>query len=156
MFLEQIRNGRGGFGKTPPSAQVILQSPRHCETKGRAMNDRIDTILQAFLDHQAMEETKSYLERGRRFEDLTVDDLSKGWAAAFTAVCADGDEGGQTDLDDLGAELGLRNLERPEHLVHPRAMTAALERVRNSQHEAFGPVTEAIGRFMERMDEPKN
>ena len=94
------------------------------------MKDRIDAILQAFMDHQAMEETKSYLERGRRFEGLTVDDLSKGWAAAFTAVCAYGDESRETDLDDLG--------------------------VVNSQHEAFGPVTEAIDRFMERMDEPKN
>jgi hypothetical protein len=120
------------------------------------MKDRIDAILQAFMDHQAMEETKSYLERGRRFAGLTVDDLSKGWAAAFTAVCAYGDESRETDLDDLGAELGLRNLKRPEHLVRSRAMQAAQARVRNSQHEAFGPVTEAIDRFMERMDEPKN
>ena len=120
------------------------------------MKDRIDAIVQAFLDHQAMEETRSYLERGRRFEDLTVDDLGKGWAAAFTAVCADGDGGRQTDLEDLAAELGLRNLERPEHLIDPRAMQAAQERVRDSEQESFGPVTEAIGRFMKRMDEPRN
>jgi hypothetical protein len=35
-------------------------------------------------------------------------------------------------------------------------MKAAQARVENSQHEAIGPVTEAIGRFMARMDEPKN
>jgi hypothetical protein len=35
-------------------------------------------------------------------------------------------------------------------------MQAAQERVRNSQHEAFGPVTEAIGRFMATMEQPKN
>jgi hypothetical protein len=120
------------------------------------MKDRIDAIVQAFLDHQAMEETRSYLERGRRFEGLTVDDLSKGWAAAFTAVCAHGDESQEADLADLGAELGLRNLTRPEHLVHPRAMKAAQARVINSQHEAIGPVTEAIGRFMATMEQPKN
>ena len=120
------------------------------------MKDRIDAIVQAVIDHQAMEDTRSYLERGRRFEGLTVDALNDGWAAAFTAVCAYGDESRETDLDDLGAELGLRNLKRPEHLVRPRAMQAAQARVVNSQHEAFGPVTEAIDRFMERMDEPKN
>lgn len=120
------------------------------------MKDRIDALLQAFMDHQAMEETRDYLERGRRFGGLTDDDLSTGWAAAFTAVCADGDGRRETDLDDFGAELGLRKLERPEHLVPPRAMKAAQERVRNSRHESFGPVTEAIGRFMEKMDEPKN
>jgi hypothetical protein len=120
------------------------------------MKDRIETILEAFMDHQAMEETRSYLARGRRFAGLPDDALSKSWAAAFTAVCADGDERRETDLDDFGAELGLRKLERPEHLIHPRAMQAAQERVRNSQHEAFGPVTEAIGRFMATMDQPKN
>ena len=35
-------------------------------------------------------------------------------------------------------------------------MEAAQARVMNSQHEAMGRVTEAIGRFMARMDEPKN
>ena len=39
-----------------------------------------------------MEETRSYLGRGRRFERLSVEDLNKGWAAAFTSVCADGDQ----------------------------------------------------------------
>ncbi len=120
------------------------------------MEDRIDAIMQAVMDHQDMENTRSYLERGRRFEGLTVDALNNGWAAAFTAVCANGDERRETDLDDFGAELGLRKLKRPEHLVRPEAMKAAQERVRNSQHEAFGPMTEAIGRFMERMDRPKN
>ena len=120
------------------------------------MKDRIDAIVQAFLDHQAMEETRSYLERGRPFEGLADDALGKQWAAAFTAVCADGDDSRHTDLDDLGAELGLRNIERPAHLVHPRAMQAAQERERNSQHEAFGPETEAIGRFMATMEQPKN
>jgi hypothetical protein len=120
------------------------------------MKNRIDAILEAFMDHQAMEETRSYLERGRRFEGLTDDALSTGWVAAFTAVCAHGDECRETDLDDFGAELGLRKLARPEHLIHPRAMQAAQKRVRDSQHEALGPVTEAIGRFMATMDQPKN
>jgi hypothetical protein len=121
-----------------------------------AMKDRIDATIQAVIDHQAMEDTRSYLERGRRFEGLTVDALNNGWAAAFTAVCAYGDERREIDLDDFGAELGLRKLERPERLIRPEAMKAAQERVRNSQHEAFGPVTEAIGRFMAKMDRPKN
>jgi hypothetical protein len=40
-----------------------------------------------------MEETRSYLGRGRRFERLSVEDLNKGWVAAFTSVCADGAAG---------------------------------------------------------------
>jgi hypothetical protein len=120
------------------------------------MNDNIDAIAQAFLDHQAMEETRSYLARGRRFEGLSVEDLNRGWAAAFTSVCANDDQGRATDLDDLGAELGLRKLERPEQLVHRDAMKMAQERVRNSRLEAFGPLMEAVGKFRDEMDKPKN
>src|SRR5260370_8827394 len=86
------------------------------------MKDRIDAIVQAVIDHQAMEDTRSYLERGRRFEGLTVDALNDGWAAAFTAVCAYGDERRETDLDDFGAGLGLRNLNRPHHLIPPESL----------------------------------
>jgi hypothetical protein len=120
------------------------------------MKESIGAITQAFMDHQAMEETKSYLERGRRFEGLTVEDLDKGWAAAFTSVCADGDESRATDLDDCGAELGLRKLEKPEHLVRRDAMRIAQARARNARQEMFGPVKEAIGKFMDEMDRPKN
>jgi hypothetical protein len=120
------------------------------------MNDNIDAIAQAFLDHQAMEETRSYLGRGRRFEGLSVNDLNKGWAAAFTAVCAHGDESRVTDLDDLGAELSLRKLGRPDHLVHRDAMRIAQERVRKSRLDAIGPLMEAVGKFRDEMDKPKN
>jgi hypothetical protein len=120
------------------------------------MNDSIDAITQAFMDHQAMEETRSYLARGRRFEGLSVEDLNQGWAAAFTSVCANGDQSRAIDLEDFGAELGLRNLERPDHLVHRDAMKMAQERVRNSRLEAFGPLMEAVGKFRDEMDKPKN
>jgi hypothetical protein len=120
------------------------------------MNDTIDAIAQAFMDHQAMEETRSYLARGRRFERLSVEDLNKGWAAAFTSVCADDDQSRVTDLDDFGAELGLRQLEKPDHLVHPDAMRIAQERVRNARLEAYGPLMEAVGKFRDEMDKPKN
>jgi hypothetical protein len=119
------------------------------------MKDRIGAVTQAFMDHQAMEETKSYLERGRRFEGLSVEDLNRGWAAAFTAVCADGDRRRATDLDDFGAELGLRKLEKPDHLVRD-AMKIVQQRIRDARPEMFEAVKEAIGKFMDEMDKPKN
>ena len=61
-----------------------------------------------------------------------------------------------TDLEDFGAELGLRNLETPDHLVDRDAMKIAQERVRNSRLEAFGPLMEAVGKFRDEMDKPKN
>jgi hypothetical protein len=71
-------------------------------------------------------------------------------------VCADDDQSRVTDLDDFGAELGLRKLERPDHLVDRDAMRIAQERVRKSRLEAFGPLMEAAGKFRDEMDKPKN
>ncbi len=104
------------------------------------MEDRIDDIIQAFLDHEAMTQTASYLGRGRRFEGLSVDALNKEWAATFTTVCAEGDGRRATDLEDLGAELGLRKLGRPEHLVSQEAMRTAQERVRRLPPETMETV----------------
>jgi hypothetical protein len=50
----------------------------------------------------------------------------------------------------------LRRLERPDHPVHRDAMKIAQERVRNSRLEAFGPLMEAVGKFRDEMDKPKN
>ena len=83
------------------------------------MNDNIDAITQAFLDHQAMEETRSYLGRGRRFERLSVEDFNKGWVAAFTSVCADGDQSRATDLDDSAPSLACENSRSPTTLSIP-------------------------------------
>ena len=69
-------------------------------------------------------------------------------------MCADDDQSRVTDLDDFG--LGLRKLEKPDHLVHADAMRIAQERVRNSRPEAFGPLMEAVGKFRDEMDKPKN
>jgi hypothetical protein len=50
----------------------------------------------------------------------------------------------------------LRKLERPDHLVDRDAMNIAQERVRNSRLEAFGAAMEAVDKFRDEMDKPKN
>ena len=54
-------------------------------------------------------ETRSYLERGRRFERLTMDDLNVLWRVAFEDVTR-GDRKRLRDFYELGAEVKLRNL----------------------------------------------
>ena len=120
------------------------------------MTDRIDSMVEAFMAHQAMEDTRSYLERGRQFEGLSVEDLNARWAAAFTAVCAQGDQSQAIDLADFGAELGLRKLKHPEHLIGVDTMNATQRRMQESRRQMLGPMEEAVGRFRDKMDKPKN
>lgn len=120
------------------------------------MKAGIDATVDAVLAQQDMEETRSYLARGRRLAALGIEELEREWIAAFAAVCADGDRSRWTDLADLGAELGLRQRNKPLHLVRPGVMAIVQQRVRESWQEGRGPVGEAVGRILDEMEKPKN
>jgi hypothetical protein len=47
------------------------------------MTDDADGYARAFLVHNEMEQTRNYLQRGRRFEHMPVEALNEAWAAAF-------------------------------------------------------------------------
>jgi len=107
------------------------------------------------MDHQDMQDTKSYLERGRRFEGLSVEDLNKGWVAAFTSVCAHGDHSRATD-PMISGRACLRKLDKPDHLVHRDAMKMAQERVRAARTERTGRWRRRSAKFRDEMSKPKN
>ena len=81
-------------------------------------------VLQTVLRAAALEETESYLVRGRRFERLSKEDLSERWIAGFKAWCRDRTLELQREFDDAAAELMLRGEEPPFDAV--RDETAAL------------------------------
>ena len=57
-------------------------------------------VLQTVLRAAALEETESYLVRGRRFERLSKEDLSERWIAGFKAWCKDRTLELQREFDD--------------------------------------------------------
>ena len=79
------------------------------------MND--DEDAKAYLEHRAMEHRAHYLRTGRRFERLADEALDAAWASAFIGACADEDQGRYPELNDLEAEIRLRNRDVPTHLV---------------------------------------
>jgi hypothetical protein len=95
------------------------------EGRGGKMNSDDDPeVLQTVLRAAALEETESYLVRGRRFERLSKEDLSKRWIAGFKAWCRNHTLELQREFDDTAAELMLRGEEPPFDAV--RDETAAL------------------------------
>jgi hypothetical protein len=79
-----------------------------------------DALAEASLQHALMNETKDYLERGRRFAKSKFEDLSREWVAAFNALFADGDRSRRRDMDDAAAEFRLRGREPPYDTVQDR------------------------------------
>jgi hypothetical protein len=111
-----------------------------------------------FLVNELARETQSYLERGRRLQGLTKEQLASKWVADFRswrASRADTDDPGNfADLDDTAAELRLRNLEPPSDQVQIE-VNAMVQEI-----ECIGPdqpaVSAKVRRFLDNLSERKN
>ena len=120
------------------------------------MTDEAKRVVQALLESAAMEEVRGYLERGRRFETMSIDDLNNAWARSYETVVGRDDRTQAMDLDDFGAEIRLRGLETPAHLVDDGAMEAAMQRIRDMPDNGREAAKDAIREFLDELDKPKN
>jgi hypothetical protein len=84
---------------------------------GKPRRDRAAAMVDAFLEHRRMEQTKDYLGRGRRFAALDVGQLSEDWIIAVRSWLARKDREREQMMDDLTAELQLRSSEPPYDAV---------------------------------------
>lgn len=77
------------------------------------MNDD-DDLFEEFLRYALMEETRSYLERGRTLAHLGKEELFVLWTTLVERWFYDRSEMNQRDMDDAAAEIRFRGLDMPE------------------------------------------
>lgn len=87
-----------------------------------------DDIARSYIAHLLMEETADYVRRGRIFETDPLNEVEAGWVAAFKTWTATRHPQVRKMLDDLWAELRLREAEPPFERVQPE-LDALRERV---------------------------
>lgn len=116
--------------------------------------DHVDQLVESVLAHEQMQEMQIYLARGRSFASLTEEVLNEAWVSAVTAV-AYGDDDRLDDWADLGAELELRRLARPEHLVPAEAMAALQDRIAQSTPEHFEAVAKYVRHVRRHLNEAR-
>jgi len=80
----------------------------------------IKTFAEAFFACQEMDNVARYLNAGRRLALLSGAALKQAWADAWRAYYDERKADRWGDCIDADAELALRQLPRPEHLI-PRA-----------------------------------
>jgi len=89
---------------------------------------------------------------------LSVVNLNAQWALATEAVCANGEMTQLADLDDLSAELDLRDLKKPYELVRD-TLTAAEQWMKDtleSHPEYLGGLGSDFARFVAKNRKSKN
>jgi hypothetical protein len=110
-----------------------------------------ELIAHAMIASDLMEQTKNYLEGGRKFERLTLDQLRGKWLIDFKMWRNTGDS---KEVNDTGAELRLRNIEPPFERV---AVEVAAMQEEISRHRQDNPaLLAAAERFVEALKKPRN
>jgi hypothetical protein len=110
-----------------------------------------ELIAHAMIASDLMEQTKNYLEGGRKFESLTLDQLRCKWVMDFKTWRKTGDP---KEMNDTGAELRLRNIEPPFERV---AVEVAAMQEEISQDRPDNPaLLAAAEKFLEALKKPRN
>ncbi|PSO16974.1 hypothetical protein FJN17_19525 [Bradyrhizobium symbiodeficiens] len=77
------------------------------------MTDQAREAVELLLKNRQSDNRQSYLVRGRRYEQLSANDLCKLWAEQMNRWADDSIAFDQRALNDLGVEMGLREIAPP-------------------------------------------
>jgi hypothetical protein len=113
--------------------------------------DRIKDLTMSIVAEATMEDTLDYVRRGRRFKKKTDgEELKQRWAATFRLLVSDLDDRRVLgELNDLGAELQLREIELPYEAVKVQ-VEQLIATVRPLKRDGSG----VLGKIMTRRHSP--
>ena len=119
-------------------------------------NDDNPALAEAYLQHELMNKTKAYLDRGRRFAQLDVTQLADRWIAVFTAYFAQHYRKQGDEMDDLAAELRLRGLDPPFDAVSAEISKLQGSLKRLGSNAKSSELDRKIIDFLEQQRKPKH
>jgi hypothetical protein len=96
-----------------------------------AFTTTVDDLAESYFQHELMNETRAYIERGRRLERSSDQDVMDAWVAAFEHGLEHRTSEDARNMEDAAAELRLRGLEEPHERVRSKidALRAEMERL---------------------------
>ena len=116
-----------------------------------------DRLASVVIKNEEMDQLADYVSRGRRFQELPANEVKAVWIGAFRfelhALLA-GSDVSHTELNDISAEIALRGEKEPFEAVMPEAAALVAEIARQGPNERG--VMDAVRRFRESLDKPKN
>ena len=114
-----------------------------------------EEMAKAYIASRTMEHTRSYLERGRQYQALDLDELQAKWVVAGEAFLGRDDQSRVREFKDLNAEYRLRKLDLPSHLLQP-SIDASVARIKAYSTADLNHFHERLERFVDDLDKPKN
>jgi hypothetical protein len=114
-------------------------------------------FAEEFLQHELMNQTRAYIERGRRYQMLNDFDVARAWVAAFERCFDEKTAENCRDMVDAAAEIRLRGIAMPYDKVKERglALQADLARL-DPEHDCSSELELKIVEFLAQRNKPKN
>jgi hypothetical protein len=118
----------------------------------------MDTLAKALLANRELRETESYLTRGRAYKHLSDPELKERWITAFQAFAASPGHRETPELDDLRAELALRDVEPPLDRVKDEfdSLVTKLKQVDLTSLSDAPEWEEEIAAVLAELEKPRN
>jgi hypothetical protein len=113
-----------------------------------------EAIVNAFLQHKSMKQIQDYLARGRRFAKLDMQRLNKDWIIAVRGWLAHKDHTKERMMDDLAAELRLRELEPPYLAVEQELADGSAQTKETERKKVLRAFAREIGEFVRENQRP--
>jgi hypothetical protein len=122
--------------------------------KSQGEND--DAIAISYLQHELLDETRSYLERGRALRSVADAAAIDAWVATFEHWFEKRTAETTRNMDDAAAELRLRNLDLPYERVKSKIDTLSAEIKRRGPDAGSDTLDKKIDEFLAARKKPKN
>jgi hypothetical protein len=120
------------------------------------LKHRMEAIVDAVLESDQMESTTRYLTSGRRFASLETEEIKKRWTQAARIFLISYGGISPREMDDLGSELGLRNVALPCEEVSAEVAAVARRIGRDDDPEGHARIRDRIGKFLNDLESPRN
>ena len=118
--------------------------------------DENDALASSYLQHELLNETRDYLERGRALADIDDAEALDGWVTAFEVWFEKRTKKNVRVMDDAAAELRLRGLDQPEDRVKSKINTLRTELKQLGPDVPSEGLDRKIDEFLAERKKPKN
>ena len=115
----------------------------------------VEAFLDAFLQHELMNETRDYIERGRRLQTLSSAGIFNSWVVGFERWFETA--GNSRGMDDAAAEIRLRWLKMPYERVKNKIRALRTELASLDPKNRSSPqIHQKINDYLVARSKPKN
>jgi hypothetical protein len=114
------------------------------------------SLAASYLQHELLNETRDYLERGRALQGVSDVEVLNAWVASFEQWFEKRTEKNARLMDDAAAELRLRGVDQPEDRVKSKINTLRTELKRLGPDVPSEGLDRKIDEFLAERKKPKN